>query len=149
MTAAFYGLCVALMLVMRLAPDSGLGRWLNRCLVAEPLALVARIERHHLIFVIVVAVMALAAGEVLAIYGPLASAAAMDISIYLDVTAVTIALATVARLRSALQSVQVKLAGLPVPRRAARRRRTRAAGKRPGKSANDDDPAFGFHLAAA
>jgi hypothetical protein len=155
--AAFYGFCLALMLVMRLAPDSPLGRWLNHNIVQEPLARAAALERHHLIFLAIASVMLLAVGETIAIYGTFewAMISAFDLSIYLDAVAVTAVFGVAARFRGVMQVLRGRGGVRARPKRAARRRRTRAgARKPPTKSANDDDPApafasFGFHLAAA
>lgn len=155
---AFYGLCLALMLVMRFAPQSPLGRWLNLNFIQEPLVRMAALERHHLIFLVIVSVMLLAAGETIAIYGTFewAMISAFDLSIYLDAVAVTAVLGTAARFRSVMQVLRGRRIARTMPKRAARRRRRTWAGGRkpPAKSANDDGPApalasFRFHLAAA
>ena len=69
--AAFYGLCFALMAVMRLAPQSPLGRWLNLNFIQEPLTRMAALERHQVIYLVIASVMLLAASETIAIFGTL------------------------------------------------------------------------------
>jgi len=147
MTAAFYGLCVALMLVMKLAPLAPLGRWLNRNLVEEPLVRLSALERHHLIFIAIVLVMAWGAGETIAIYGTFewAVISAFDMSVYLDAVAATVALGAVARIRAGIQLVRVRLAGRRRKTQPAvrHRRAPRVRRKAPAPSANDDrHPAF-------
>ena len=162
MMTAFYGFCLALMAVMRFAPQSPLGLWLNRNFVEQPLARMATLERHHLIMFVIVAAMLLGVGETIAIYGTFewAIISAFDLSIYLDAVAVTAVLGAAARLRGIVQVLGVGRSARSIPKRAARRRRRKRVGApTPAqKSANDDDPApafvsrgvsSGFHLAAA
>jgi hypothetical protein len=142
--AAFYGLCLTLIVVMRFAPQSTLGRWLHLNLVHEPLARAAGLERHHLIFLVIAGVMLLAVGETIAIYGTFewAMISAFDLSVYLDGVVVTVTLAAAARLRTMATALRTRVtrvcSWLP---RAARRRRTRCVAKRSvaRSSANDDD----------
>jgi len=155
--AAFYGLCLALMAVMRLAPQSPLGRWLNLNFIQEPLTRMAALERHQVIFLVIASVMLLAASETIAIYGTFewALISAFDLSVYLDAVAVTAVIGVAARFRSVMQVLRGRRVARTMPKRGARRRRMRTgAGTAPAKSANDDDPAparasFRFHLAAA
>ena len=46
---AGYGLFLALLMVMRLAPDSALGRMLNRHLVERPLEWLGELDRRQLL----------------------------------------------------------------------------------------------------
>jgi len=145
MTAAFYGLCVALMLVMRFAPQSSMGRWLNLNLVQEPMARLSALERHHLIFFAIVLVMTLVAGETIAIYGTFewAMISAFDMSVYLDAITVTVALGAAARLRGAMQVLRLRLTGRRRRMRpAARQRRVRAVRRKMPAQNDDDHPAF-------
>ena len=150
--AMFYGLCVTLMLVMRFAPAIPLGAWLNHSLVERPLRRLAALERHHLIFFVLVVLMALAAGEFIAMYGSFewAMISAFDLSVYLDAVVVTAALGATAKLRGAVQALRARLAlRRGQSRSGARPRRVRSASRRrpPAPSANDDEPA-GVPLAA-
>ena len=146
MTAALYGLFLSLVLVMRFAPRTPLGAWLLHHVVREPLAKFSALERHQLIYFAIVLVMLLGAGETLAIYGTFewALISAFDLAVYLDAVAVTAVLASMARIRSAVKVLRVRLAALHGTMRPAtrsRRPRTTARRKLPAKTANDDDPA--------
>jgi hypothetical protein len=156
--AAVYGFCLALMLVMRLAPDSPFGKALNRQLVEVPLRLLGRMQRHHLIFLIIIVGLTMVGSEVIFALGTVDFAViyALDLSLYVDGLLMTLALASLARTRSAIGVLRVGGTALAARlRRRLGRRRTRAGVRKPpAKSANDDDPApafasFGFHLAAA
>ena len=124
-----YALLIVAMLLMKLAPQSPLGRFLNFALVERPLAKIVAMERHHLIYFAIILVMATAASETVAIYGNFewAIASAFDISIYLDAIAVTAALAASSKMRMV---AQVLRASLRTARsrlgRAGRQRRRRA-----------------------
>jgi hypothetical protein len=71
-------------LVMRLFPQTPAARWLHLHMVELPLALIARLERKHILFLIV----AVAAAQPLMMMGAadLAMIAAWDMAIYADVT---------------------------------------------------------------
>jgi hypothetical protein len=148
--AAFYGLCVALMLVMRVAPETPLGVWLNRGLVEQPLRRLAGLERHHLIFFVMVMLMALAAGEIIAMYGTFewAMISAFDLSVYIDAMVVTTALGATARLRGAVQALHRGAAWRGQARPVARPRRVRSASKRTSDPPANDDDTAGLPLAA-
>lgn len=123
---AGYGLFLALVMVMRLAPDSALGRLLNRHLVERPLEWLANFDRRQLLY-------------------------AWDLAVYLDAVAVTYALAAVAKAKFAMRAVRLRGAVLlgRLGRRPRRARRTSAARKAsPDSAGNDDDPAPGWALAA-
>ena len=151
--AMFYGFCLALLLVMRFAPAMPLGIWLNRSLVEQPLRRLAALERHHLIFFVLLMLMTLAGGEVIAMYGSVewAMISFFDLSVYLDAVAVTVVLGATAKVRGAVQILRARLAGWRGQSRPiARPRRVRSARKRPPpvRSANDDDDPVGVPLAA-
>src|SRR6478735_9192060 len=95
---AIYGVLLALMLVMRFAPDSSIGKALNRQLVEVPLRVLGGMRRHHLIFLILIVAL---------IY-------ALDVSLYVDGLLVTLALASVARTRSVLTLLSAGAASLAV-----------------------------------
>jgi hypothetical protein len=142
MTAAVYGMFLSLVLVMRLAPQSPLGEWLLQHLVREPLAKVSSLERHQLIYCGIVLVMLLAASETLAIYGTFewAIISAFDLAIYLDGVAVTVVLASTARVRTMVRMLRTRLFGRR-PRIRSRRPRCPSKHRIGTKTANDDDPA--------
>lgn len=142
MTIGIYGLLLALMAVMKLAPHSGAGRLLNRQLVELPLALFARMERHHLIFVLVVAALLMAGTEVLVGLGTVdfALVYALDMSLYIDGLLATMALASLARTKSGVTALRLGAASLGARmRRTFGRRKTRNARPPRASGANDDD----------
>ena len=144
--AMFYGLCVALMLVMRFAPLTPYGAWLNRRLVAEPLARLADMKRHRVIYVLLLAAMMIAGGEMIVLLGPEVVA---TYAVYLDAVLVTYALTAVAMARNSLRYTRLRVRKGGRVRRllAARRRRQRPA-ERVRPSANDDDDPVALPLAA-
>ncbi|MEO6387155.1 MAG: hypothetical protein ABIT16_08110 [Croceibacterium sp.] len=151
MIAGIYGLLVVLMLVMRLAPQSWFGRVLMRQVVELPLQYLGKLERHHLIFVILIVAMAMVAGELVLALGSVDAALiyALDVSFYIDGLLMTLALASLARTRSGLAylraSAAMKIGRL---RRVFGRRRTRSARRTSVKPSNDDDRDPAFTLAA-
>ncbi|MBO0749582.1 MAG: hypothetical protein J2O44_03990, partial [Porphyrobacter sp.] len=94
-----YGLFIALMLVMKLSPQSTLGRWLNAALVERPLAKIATMDRRHVIFLVILVGISLFATDMILVFGSydLLSLYAWDLTAYLDVMVVAYALAAVAR----------------------------------------------------
>jgi hypothetical protein len=138
-----YGLFIALTLVMKLAPRSPLGRWLNTALVARPLERIARMDRRHVIFALLVIGAVLFASETIMAIGSfdLITAFAWDLTAYLDVMVITYALAAVARARDGLKALQVRAARTLRRNARPRARRTRLTGRRQDRASNDDDPA--------
>jgi hypothetical protein len=130
-----------LIAVMLFAPDTDIARWLHRATVEEPLDRLARLERKHILFLIVglFAIQAYAA----VLPAELAIALAWDMTAYVDAMIATWALSTFARLNSMKAWAAVRLAALLAP---FRRLRTRARRSRPVRpearkpAANDDDP---------
>jgi len=148
MTFGFYGLLLALMAVMKLAPDSWAGRALNRELVERPLEQLGRMERHHLIFLVIIAGFMMAGGEIFALGGTeMVLGFAIDASIYLDAVLVTYALTVIAGTRNSWQALRMRL---PRLRKVFGRRRIRSAPtRRPGApSANDEEHSAALPLAA-
>jgi hypothetical protein len=152
MLMVFYALCLAFILVMRLAPHSGLGRVLLRHGVEEPLRRVADLKRHQLLFWLMMAVILTVGGEALIAMGGIELTALylIDLSIYLDAVMATYLLATVIRGRAAWRAI-AGMASVPrfVRRRAvARRRRVRLVRRNADRAANDDDDPAPASLAA-
>ena len=145
MTFGICGILLATMCVMRFFPDSSAGRMLNRWLVEIPLQRAAQLERHHLIFALVMIGLMLAGGEVIAVLGPdFAVVYALDVSLYIDFLVVAVTLASVARTKSGVAALRVGLTSLGARlRRVFGRRRVRDVPAKRDKapSANDDDPA--------
>jgi len=130
-----------LVAVMLFAPDTDAARWLHRSAVEEPLGLFARLERKHILFLIVglFAIQAYAA----VLPAELAMALAWDMTAYVDAMIATWALSTFARFRSMKALIALRIAALLAPfhRGGARMRRSRPvrpAARKP--AANDDDP---------
>lgn len=150
MVYGLYGLCVALMLVMRFAPDSGVGSVLNRHLVSKPLEHMADFERHKLFYLLILSALMIGGGEVIVLLGPeVVAAYALQMAVYYDAVLVAYAVAAAAVARQGVRYVRLRLGNGKATRRlvAARRRRTRPV-KRLLPSANDDDGPAVFALAA-
>lgn len=136
--ALFLGSLLAVMLFAR---DTGAARWLHRTTVEEPIALFARLERKHILFLVVglFAIQAYAA----VLPAELAVALAWDMTAYVDAMIATWALSTFARFRSMRALVALRIAALLAPfrrfgMRARRSRPIRPDARKP--AANDDDP---------
>lgn len=130
-----------LIAVMLFAPGTGAARWLHRFMVEEPIRLVERLERKHILFLVVglFAIQAYAA----VLPAELAIALAWDMTAYVDAMIATWALSTFARVRSMKAWVTVRMAALlaPLGRLRARARRNRPIRSDANKApANDDDP---------
>ena len=139
MTLSLCGLMLALVLVMRLAPQSLLARLLHRQLVELPLRWLAGLERHQLIFVLIMTAFAAGGVEAIAVLGPeMVAGYAIDLAIYLDALAVTYALAALAQLRAAARAVRWRLKRLAMKVARRRRRAQRRVRSRP-QAANDDE----------
>lgn len=129
-----------LIAVMLFARDTDAARWLRRATVEEPLRLFERLERKHILFLIVglFAIQAYAA----VLPAELAVALAWDMTAYVDAMIATWALSTFARIQSMKAWVAVRMAALLAPFRRFRARARRIRPLRPDmrKPANDDDP---------
>ncbi len=130
-----------LVAVMLFAPDTDVARWLHRATVEEPLGLLARLERKHILFLIVglFAIQAYAA----VLPAELAIALAWDMTAYVDAMIATWALSTFARLNAMKAWAAGRMAALFAPfgrfhMRARRKRRVRPEARKP--AANDDHP---------
>jgi len=129
-----------LVAVMLFARDTDAARWLHRTTVEEPLRLFERLERKHILFLVVglFAIQAYAA----VLPAELAVALAWDMTAYVDAMIATWALSTFARIQSMKAWIAVRMAALlaPLRRLRARARRTRPIRPDTRKPANDDDP---------
>jgi hypothetical protein len=130
-----------LIAVMLFAPDTDAARWLHRAAVEEPIRLVERLERKHILFLIVglFAIQAYAA----VLPAELAIALAWDMTVYVDAMIATWALSTFARFHSMKAWVAVRMGALLAPFRRLRMRARRNRPVRPEapkSAANDDDP---------
>jgi hypothetical protein len=145
-----YAAFIVAMLVMKLTPQSPLGRWLNLMLVERPLARVAGTDRRRVIFALVMIGILLFASETIMALGSLdlLTAFAWDLTAYLDVMVIAYALAAVARARTGLKWFALR-AARPLRRGPRRRaRRVRSVRKRRDRASNDDDPVPAWRLAA-
>lgn len=134
-------LLAGLIAVMLFAPDTDAARWLHRTTVEEPLRLFERLERKHILF-LVVGLMTIQAFAV-ALPAELAVALAWDMTAYVDAMIATWALSTFARFRSMKALVALRIAALLAPFRRLRARARRSRTPRPDArkpAANDDDP---------
>lgn len=130
-----------LIAVMLFAPDTDIARWLHRATVQGPLDRLARLERKHILFLIVglFAIQAYAA----VLPAELAIALAWDMTAYVDAMIATWALSTFARFHSMKAWIAARTAALLAPFRRLRMRARRSRPVRPEvrkPAANDDDP---------
>lgn len=130
-----------LIVAMLFTPDTDIARWLHRSTVEEPLRLFERLERKHILFLVVglFAIQAYAA----VLPAELAVALAWDMTAYVDAMIATWALSTFARFRSVGALIAVRLAALLAPFRRLRLRSRRSRPVSPAgrnSAANDDDP---------
>jgi hypothetical protein len=142
---------VAATLVMKFLPHSPYGQWLNTTLVERPLARLAGMDRRHVLFVMILVGLTLFATDMIFLFGSydLLALYAWDLTVYLDVTVIAFALATVARGRSTVRwlALRASLALRRAPRPRAKRSRATST-KRKDHVDNDDDPAPAWALAA-
>lgn len=146
------GLLLMIIGFMRLFPDTPFARFLHRHLVEQPLRWIATVERHQLIFVGIMALLLLVAGEAIAVIGSseLLIGFVWDLSIYVDALAATYMLAATTRLRTAWHLPKRRIRRRPAVRPATRARRKRTSRRAPMRkpATNDDDPAPPLRIAA-
>jgi len=137
---AFAAFLAGLAAVMLLAPDTPAARWLHRHCVEELLDLAGRLERKHILFLVVglVSIQAFA----MTLPAELAVAMAWDVTAYVDLVIAGWTLSAFARVRSmkAWVGMKVRASLLRLHRRRVRPRRVRRPVESRG-AANDDDPA--------
>ena len=137
-----FALMAMVIAVTRLFPDTATGRFLHRWLAEEPAAWLAAIERKHVIFLLLAALLVVALREAVPMIGAadMALFAMWDASVYLDVVMAAWTIAALARGRSGWAVVRLKLvAALGQRRQTGARRRARRARMRVRPPANDDD----------
>ena len=137
MLAGLLGLVV---LLVRLFPETPLGKSLHLHFVELPMRLARRIERRHLILLAIL----ICSGQTLALMGSveLGLAYAADLSLYYD-AAITASLAAVAAYVKNVRTTLTRTLSrwfAPILRAKARPRRKRAVAEPRKASANDDDP---------
>lgn len=142
------GILALVILVVKLFPDTPLARSLHLGFVELPLRLAHRIERKHLILLVIL----LCSGQMLAVMGSaeLALAYAADMSLYYDamLTSALAAAATMAKSAWSACTVAIGRFVRGVSSARPRSRRKRAEISRCATPANDDDPVR-FRLAQA
>lgn len=125
-------------IILKLFPRSSLAVFLHRHLVERPVERLASVERHHIVFALLVIAALLIAQDLLPVAGPadMAFAFLWDVSIYLDLTGVALAV-TALRWTKVIWTL-----ARPVPRKSglARCPRPRSRTTKPiAKPSNDDD----------
>jgi hypothetical protein len=151
MLAGLYGFVLALILVMRFAPASALGRLLLAQLVEKPLASLSALKSYQLIAFVLMGVTFLVGGEAIMLFGPeLFTVYLIDLSIYLDAVAVTYALAAMARAKQGWRAIRLRLVAAASRLRPGRghRRARRKPTLRPAKPADNDDEPDALPVAA-
>ncbi|MDB5710907.1 MAG: putative rane protein [Sphingomonas bacterium] len=146
----FMALMLAAIAVTRLFPDTGTGRFLHRWLAEKPAAWLATIERKHVIFLALAALLVVVLREAVPMVagaGDLALFAMWDASVYLDVVMAAWTIAALARGRSGWAVVRHRLGQL-VARRRPRAARPRARRTRAVRPVANDDDGDGWALAA-
>jgi len=140
--------------IIRGFPDSTAGRMLRRQLAERPIAAMAKINRHHVIFFGLLVLMALTTFKFAAFFGTdfFVAFTSFDMSLYLDAVCVSAALAAFARLRLASQftrsCIQRLARSTGLSRNKPRGPRSRAYRRTPRQSANDEDGPLPTAIAA-
>jgi len=146
MLTGFFAISI---LIMAFFPKTPLARSLHRWLVEWPLDMAARMQRRHVLLILIL----LCAGQAIAMIGgtELAIAYAADMSIYADVVLLGYLASATTRLRSGWWIIRstVTRAVAPLCGRKPRSRRKRCAAPRRESAANDDGPARTNALRAA
>ena len=141
---AIFGFLTCALLAMFIAPQTPFARLCHRELVERPVAAISRFRSHHVLYAIILVPVMLSGGEFIAVLGAdFFAAYALELAIYFDALAVSVALSIGARVRGAVHALRA-VAGRPLARLHARPGHSRAA-RRPStaspraKAANDDD----------
>lgn len=143
---------LGLIFTMRFFPETAFGRLLHFHLVEQPLATISKLERHHVLFLLIAIAMLFAASEVIAILGSadIALGLAWDVSLYFDAVAVAAAMAAARQIRIAVRLAGASLSMrpvLPLGRLRKRERKSRAQASTPD-CPSDDHPSWAFAIAA-
>jgi hypothetical protein len=148
--AMFCAMMVAAIVVMRLFPETPTARFLHRWLAEKPAAWLARIERKHVIFLVLAALLVVVlrdAVPMVAGASDLALFAMWDASVYLDVVMAAWTIAALARGRSGWAVVRHRIAR-SVARRRVRAPRPRSRRSKPMRPTANEDDGDGIALAA-
>lgn len=139
--------CLALAtLIIRVFPDTELGKALHERMVDEPLRWLARFERRHMLLAGVLIVLMMFGGELLLLAGSADAliGIAWSTSVYLDVVVATWTVAAVASVRGActlIQAKSIRLISTIARRRVSVRAVRRARVTMQRNAENDDEPA--------
>ena len=137
------GIALALVLLLRFGPDSSFRRALRFCMVETPARWLSRIERHDLIFVVLVTAIILAGGELFLVFAPeFVMWYAANLAFYLDAVAISALLAAATIMRSAARHIRLHLSkwfklAVPTFRPRSREVKTRRAASE-SRAENDD-----------
>lgn len=147
------GLLIGALATLIVFPETPMARALHRVLVAPAARRLNRVRLGHLVFALVLTTMgaglfALFEGEGLRLFGMMAPDvvgwfAMFDVSLFLDVFAMALALAVTTRLRAVRDQIIARATRLLDPvRRAARggRQRARRTRSTPARPKRSDDP---------
>jgi hypothetical protein len=153
MTLLIVLVALAIVGIIRASPNSALGQVLRVYLAEKPVKFVSKIERHRLIWIGILVLMALSSFKIAAVVGPdfLIAYTSIDLSLYLDAVFVATAVSAASRLRVAArlaqQSVRWMRRKRPSHRQISRPRASarRRVLKRPD---NDEDGTSWVTLAA-
>lgn len=143
------GLFALAIVVMKLFPETALGEALHRFLVEIPLSIAERLERKHIILVVIL----VCSFQTLALVPTteLAMAVAADMALYADAVLATSIAAFASRIKGAWTAFKNLVSrcfpkGLRMSGRARRSRPSRDTAKKPS---NDDEPAWQLIAQAA
>lgn len=133
------GLLLGAMIVLRVFPETAIARWLDTA-VATAREGLGKIERRHILFLILMSIVLIAGTELLAMAGPfdMALVVLWDVSTYIDIVLTTAVIATATRGGAGWRTLIARF----LPRRAPRARRRRGVQATPPSANDDDRPAF-------
>ena len=145
-------LALGLILTMRFFPQTAFARFLHFHLVERPMTELSKLERHHLLFLMIAIAMLFAGSEIIAIVGSadMAFSIAWDMSLYFDAVAVAALVAAARQIRIAVRLARARMSVRPallLRRRGSRERRQRPPSST-ATTANDDDPDPALAIAA-
>ncbi|MGJ3648796.1 hypothetical protein ACLB0R_10020 [Sphingomonas sp. GlSt437] len=122
---------------IRLSPDAFISRLVDRWLVRPIAGYLNKLDRRHLIFVVLILLVMLTAGELLAAFGPLDAGLILmwDVASFADAIAATVLAASIIRLKPIVAQLRLVVSRWQ-PRRRQRRDRSGATTIR---AANDED----------
>lgn len=135
-----------MILLLRYGPDVPAMRSLRKVLVEVPSQRLASVERHQLLFAIILVALTLGGGELMILFGPeFLFAYSLNLALYFDAVAAASCLAAVSAVRQSARYIRMKVqAGriiiMRLGRRTCRVAKVRDVGQH-NQAANDDEPA--------